>query len=55
MQAKKIMPTTYLLVSIVAMVALHFLFPIMRIIPSPWNLFGIIPLVIGIAINLNAD
>jgi protein-S-isoprenylcysteine O-methyltransferase Ste14 len=55
MKAKKIMPTTYLLISIVAMIALHFLFPAMRIIPPPWNLLGIIPLALGVTINLIAD
>jgi protein-S-isoprenylcysteine O-methyltransferase Ste14 len=55
MQAKKTMPTTYLLISIVVMTGLHFLFPAKRIIPSLWNLLGIIPLVLGVIINLVAD
>jgi hypothetical protein len=40
---ERIMPPTYLLVSIVAMIALHFLFPATRITPPLWNLLGIIP------------
>jgi protein-S-isoprenylcysteine O-methyltransferase Ste14 len=55
MNAKKIMPTTCLLISIVAMIALHFLFPAKRIIPPLWNLLGIIPLALGVIINLIAD
>jgi protein-S-isoprenylcysteine O-methyltransferase Ste14 len=55
MNAKKIMPTTYLLIAIVAMAALHFLFPAMKIVPPPWNLLGIIPLALGITLNLVAD
>ncbi len=55
MKAKKIMPPTYLLISIVAMIALHFLFPAMRIIPPLWNLLGIIPLALGVILNLVAD
>jgi len=55
MQAKKTMPTTYLLVSIAVMTALHFLFPAMRIIPPLWNLLGLVPLALGVIINLVAD
>jgi protein-S-isoprenylcysteine O-methyltransferase Ste14 len=55
MKAKKIMPPTYLLISIVAMIALHFLFPAIRIIPALWNLLGFIPLALGVILNLVAD
>ena len=55
MNAKKIMPTTYLLISIVAMIVLHFLFPMKRIIPALWNLLGVIPLALGVILNLVAD
>jgi protein-S-isoprenylcysteine O-methyltransferase Ste14 len=55
MNARKIMPTTCLLISIVAMIALHFLFPAARIVPPLWNLLGIIPLTLGVVINLIAD
>ena len=55
MNTRKIKPLTYLLISIFAMIALHFLFPLMIIIPPVWNLLGIIPLAIGITINLMAD
>ncbi|MGB7115871.1 MAG: isoprenylcysteine carboxylmethyltransferase family protein [Anaerolineales bacterium] len=52
---KKIMPTTYLLVAILLCVVLHFLVPILYIMPSPWNLIGLIPLFFGLWINLSAD
>jgi protein-S-isoprenylcysteine O-methyltransferase Ste14 len=52
---KKIMPTTYLLIAILLCVALHFLAPILYILPSPWNLIGLIPLFLGVWINLSAD
>jgi protein-S-isoprenylcysteine O-methyltransferase Ste14 len=55
MQAQKTMPTTYLLISIAVMAALYFLFPAMRIIPPLWNLFGLVPLALGVIINLAAD
>ena len=52
---KKIMPTTYLLLALLVMLALRFSQPLNQIIPSPWNLLGIIPLLLGIIINLYAD
>jgi protein-S-isoprenylcysteine O-methyltransferase Ste14 len=50
-----IMPTTYLLFSLVIMAGLHILLPAMRIIPPLWNLLGLFPLVVGVVINLVAD
>jgi len=55
MQAKRTMPTTYLLISIIVMTVLHSLFPAMRIIPPLWNLLGLVPLALGVIINLVAD
>jgi len=55
MQGKKILPPTYLLAAIVVMAALHFLLPVIRIIPLPWNVLGVVPLAVGIVINLIAD
>jgi protein-S-isoprenylcysteine O-methyltransferase Ste14 len=55
MKAKGLFPTHYLLIAILLMIALHFLFPVARIIPAPWIVFGLIPLGAGIAINLIAD
>jgi len=55
MTEKKLLPPTYFLVSIAVMVALHYLFPLMKIIPTPLNLLGCIPLVVGVALNITAD
>ena len=55
MKTKDLFPTHYLLIAILLMVALHFLFPVARIIPLPWIAYGLVPLAIGIAINLIAD
>ncbi len=52
---KKIMPTTYLLIAILLCLLVHFVAPIRYLIPWPWNLLGILPLLFGILINLAAD
>jgi len=52
---KRILPPTYLFVSILVMVALHFLFPISKITLFPWNLLGAIPFTFGLAASLIAD
>lgn len=49
------LPPTYLFVSIVVMLALHFLAPGMKLVPFPWRLLGIVPFLIGIVLNLSAD
>ena len=55
MKGNKVLPPTYLLASIVIMLALHFLLPVPKILPLPWNVLGIVPLACGIALNLAAD
>ena len=55
MKPKRVLPPTYLFVSIGTMAALHFLLPLKRIILFPFNLLGAIPLALGIAFNLIAD
>ncbi len=55
MKSLKVLPPTYLLISILAMVALHFLFPVVTLIPLPWRLLGLIPLALGLALNFSAD
>jgi protein-S-isoprenylcysteine O-methyltransferase Ste14 len=52
---QKLMPPTYLLIAILLCIILHFLIPILYIIPSPWNFLGLVPLLLGIWINLSAD
>jgi len=55
MKARNITPPVYLLLAIAAMVLLHFLFPGIKFIVFPWKLLGVLPLAIGIIINLIAD
>ena len=55
MKTYKIKPPTYLLIAILVAIALHFIFPVMNIIPLPWTLLGIIPLAFGLVINIRAD
>jgi len=52
---KPILPTTYLLVSLLIMIAIHIGFPSFRLIPIPWNLLGIFPLGIGVAVSTIAE
>ncbi|MGD8985256.1 MAG: isoprenylcysteine carboxylmethyltransferase family protein [Desulfobacteraceae bacterium] len=55
MKTLKIEPPVYLFLSIAIILLLHFLLPGTRVLPFPWNLLGIIPLVLGIVMNLVAD
>jgi len=55
MSEKKVLPPTCLVSSIIVMVVLHFVFPVSKVICFPWNLLGVVPLVIGIILNLVAD
>ena len=55
MQSYTIKPPTYLLIGIFLIVILHFTLPVMTLILMPWTLLGVIPLVMGIVINVNAD
>jgi protein-S-isoprenylcysteine O-methyltransferase Ste14 len=52
---KSIMPTVYLFISIVIIGALYFFLPVRNIIPFPFNLIGLVPLLFGVIINLLAD
>jgi len=55
MGKRQALPPTYLFVAIVVAAALYFLWPGPRVIGFPWNLLGLIPLVLGSALNLVAD
>ena len=44
-----------MLIAIVIMAVLHLLFPVTVIISLPWNVIGLLPLLLGIGINLMAD
>ena len=52
---KRVLPPVYLFLSLLTMFLLHFLLPAGEIAPYPWNFLGILPLVLGIALNLIAD
>jgi protein-S-isoprenylcysteine O-methyltransferase Ste14 len=52
---KKVLPPTYLLLALLAMPALHLFAPVKTVMPAPWNLLGILPLLAGVALNLLAD
>ncbi len=55
MNNRKILPPTYLLFALLAMIALHFVLPITKVIPSPWNMIGVIFLLVGIDVALIAE
>jgi len=48
-------PPTYLLIAIGVMVALHFLVPVVRWMPGPWNWLGTVLVVLGTALDVWAD
>jgi len=54
-EMKKVLPPTYFLVATVLMVALHFAVPLGKVIPFPWRLLGLVPLVVGVFLNIIAD
>jgi protein-S-isoprenylcysteine O-methyltransferase Ste14 len=51
----RLTPLTYFLIAILLMPALHLLLPLGRIVAFPWRLLGILPLTVGIILNLLAD
>lgn len=55
MTGKKVLPPTYLLLSITLMVGLHFFVPGAKLIPFPWTLAGLLPVIIGVAIAVVAS
>jgi protein-S-isoprenylcysteine O-methyltransferase Ste14 len=55
MKTKLILPPTYLLIALLAMLVLHFAVPGNKMIALPWNLLGLFPICIGIALNIIAD
>ena len=55
MKPISITPPVYLFLSIAIMVLVHFLLPGAKILALPWNLLGLIPLTLGIVLNLVAD
>ncbi|MCK4428402.1 MAG: isoprenylcysteine carboxylmethyltransferase family protein [candidate division Zixibacteria bacterium] len=52
MRQKQILPPTYFWVFFLLMIGLHFLFPLMKVIVSPYNYLGILLIVIGLWFNV---
>jgi protein-S-isoprenylcysteine O-methyltransferase Ste14 len=55
MNKPKVLPPTYFLIALLAIPLLHFLLPLLKVIPSPWNLLGILFILVGILFELTAD
>jgi protein-S-isoprenylcysteine O-methyltransferase Ste14 len=55
MQPRKLLPPTYFYIAIVLIMVLHVLVPGPRVFSSPWRYLGVIPLILGSALNLLAD
>ena len=45
----------YLFTALAGMVLLCFFLPVYQLVPDPWNAAGIIPLALGMALNISAD
>jgi protein-S-isoprenylcysteine O-methyltransferase Ste14 len=54
-KTKKVLPPTYLLIAIMLVLAFHFVLPVFKFVPVPWNILGVVPLACGVAFNLVAD
>jgi protein-S-isoprenylcysteine O-methyltransferase Ste14 len=52
---RKIMPPTYMLIAMLSMIVFSVFLPVARIIPSPWNLLGLIPITLGVYIAVVAE
>lgn len=52
MKQEQILPPTYFWGFFLLMIGLHFLFPLMKVIVSPYNYIGILLLIIGLLFNV---
>ena len=55
MKKRKPLPPTYFIASLLLLVALHFIWPVKHLIPSPFRYLGVTLIVIGLWLNLWAD
>ena len=55
MRRKSLLPPSYILATIVLIVILHFFLPVKTIIFFPFTLVGVLPLSIGVWLNIWAD
>jgi protein-S-isoprenylcysteine O-methyltransferase Ste14 len=53
--AKRVLPPTYLAAALAAMALVHVVVPIARIVRGLWVFLGLIPLALGVVLNLVAD
>src|SRR5262245_34974962 len=47
-----ILPPTYFIIFLLGMIGAHFLFPLLKVLSPPYNYLGILPIVIGLLLNL---
>jgi protein-S-isoprenylcysteine O-methyltransferase Ste14 len=52
-ETRRLFPPAYLLITLCMMLGLHFLSPVAIVIPPPWILAGLLPLLAGILLNLH--
>ena len=52
MTRKRILPPVYLLVAITAMIVLHFLSPVRKVIVHPYNYLGMLLVLLGLVANI---
>jgi protein-S-isoprenylcysteine O-methyltransferase Ste14 len=52
---KRMLPPAYLLLALVVMALLHLALPWHRVVAFPWRLAGILPLLLGLGLNVAAD
>lgn len=55
MASRKLLPPTYFVAALAAMVALHYLLPVVQIVPAPYRYLGVAPIVVGGLLNFWAD
>ncbi len=55
MSSGRPLPPTYFMLGLVAMLAAHSLVPLARIVGSPWRYAGVLPIALGVLLNLWAD
>jgi protein-S-isoprenylcysteine O-methyltransferase Ste14 len=55
MNARKRLPPTYFNISALFMIMLHFVIPVKKLVPAPYNLFGIILLLLALLMNIWAS
>jgi protein-S-isoprenylcysteine O-methyltransferase Ste14 len=52
MRRRKALPPRYFWLSALAMICLHYGYPLTRIIGYPYNLLGLIPILVGLYVNM---